>query len=285
MSETMNDSVCRYLRQQAGMGMPDMVLSQSVKIFIASEVAGTINKPALKTVASPSAFKAKSDIKTPVADHVPAAVSRVLPVLPDTSALPANRTYQEKRAVLVDLYKATEKCVNCRLGGSRTKYVFGAGNAGARLLIVGEAPGEQEDMKGIPFIGPAGCLLTKMLEDVNINRDKDAFITNVCKCRPPANRTPDKTECSLCFPILRCQIDIISPEFILLLGRVAAQAVLGKAVEEVPLARLRGNQFDYKGIPVIVTYHPSALLHNPQNTAPAVEDFKKLAEMMKLEKK
>ena len=133
-------------------------------------------------------------------------------------------------------------------------------------MVIGEAPGAEEDEQGLPFVGAAGQLLTNMLAAINLNRNKDIFITNVLKCRPPANRSPESAEIQLCTPLLCRQIEIIKPRAILLLGRIAAHAVLGISES---IAKLRSKVHDYNGIPAMVIYHPAALLRNAQYKRPA----------------
>jgi DNA polymerase len=130
----------------------------------------------------------------------------------------------------------------------------------------------------MPFVGPAGNLLTKMLSAINLDRARDVFITNILKCRPPGNRTPAPAETVPCMHILKRQIEIIAPKVLLLLGRIAAQEVLGRTES---IAVLRGEKLDYNGVPVIVTYHPAALLRNAQYKAPAWEDLKRLQKILK----
>jgi uracil-DNA glycosylase family 4 len=190
----------------------------------------------------------------------------------------AGDSREEKRQALVDLYRATQNCRNCSLGGLRNKFVFGAGNAAAGVMIIGEAPGEDEDRQGKPFVGAAGQLLTRMLAAINLDRANDVFITNVLKCRPPGNRNPDASEALAWSPILARQVDIIAPKAIVILGRVAAREFLGK---DESIAKLRGEKLDYRGIPVVVTYHPAALLRNPQYKRPAWDDLRRLQNLLK----
>tara|TARA_B100000686_G_scaffold295692_1_gene326738 strand:+ start:11920 stop:12579 length:660 start_codon:yes stop_codon:yes gene_type:complete len=161
-------------------------------------------------------------------------------------------------------------CKECPLGQSRTEFVFGGGDPNANLLLVGEAPGEQEDLKGEPFIGRAGKLLDKILLAIGLNRNKNVFITNVVKCRPPNNRDPLPSEVEKCEPYLNKQISLINPILIVALGRVAAKTLLKL---EMPLKDLRDKIHDYSGIPLRVTYHPAALLRNPMLKKAAWEDF------------
>jgi len=191
---------------------------------------------------------------------------------------PVGDSREEKRRALVELYRATENCRKCAPGKLRNKFVFGSGNAAAPVVVIGEAPGEEEDRQGKPFVGAAGQLLTKMLAAINLDRNDDVFITNILKCRPPANRNPDDSEAQTCSPILARQIEIIRPKIILLLGRIAARGLLGRAES---IAKLRAEKLDYKGTPVVVTYHPAALLRNASYKSPAWEDLKKLQKMLK----
>lgn len=150
-------------------------------------------------------------------------------------------------------------CQRCKLHASRTKIVFGTGNPRATLMFLGEGPGEHEDQQGKPFVGPAGELLTKIIEAIKLRRD-EVYITNVVKCRPPDNRAPKPEEIAACEPFLLQQIDLIHPKIICTLGASAAHALL-KTNESI--SRLRGRFHDYRGINVMPTYHPEDLLRNP----------------------
>ncbi len=149
-------------------------------------------------------------------------------------------------------------CQECPLGTSRTKFVFGVGNPSADLVLVGEAPGRQEDLQGEPFVGRAGKLLDKMLAAIGLSREQ-VYILNVLKCRPPENRDPRPAEVDQCRLYLNRQLSIIRPRLIVALGRVAAKTLL--KVEE-SLKNMRGRAFNYEGIELYVTYHPAALLRN-----------------------
>ncbi|MBN2200736.1 uracil-DNA glycosylase [bacterium] len=166
-------------------------------------------------------------------------------------------------------------CRKCGLAASRTHLVFGAGNPDARLMIVGEAPGEEEDRRGEPFVGEAGRLLDRILNAVGFDRE-EVYIANVLKCRPPRNRDPLPEETALCLPYLEGQIDRIQPRLILALGRFAAQSLLSCAD---PLSRLRGAVQERNGVPVIATYHPAALLRNPEWKRPTWEDVQRLRKL------
>ncbi len=163
-------------------------------------------------------------------------------------------------------------CSRCRLAEGRTTVVFGEGDAEADLLVVGEAPGYEEDRSGRPFVGPAGQLLDKMLAAIGFRRD-EVFICNVLKCRPPRNRDPVADEVASCRPYLRRQVELIQPKVICAFGRFAAQTLLDT---ELSLNRLRGVTHEFMGVPVVVSYHPAALLRNASWKRPAWEDLQAL---------
>ncbi|MDZ7261861.1 MAG: uracil-DNA glycosylase [candidate division KSB1 bacterium] len=161
---------------------------------------------------------------------------------------------------LDEFYHSIQDCQKCELARRRTHLVFGSGNPRAKLMLVGEAPGQEEDVQGEPFVGPAGQLLNKILKAINFDRS-EVYVANVLKCRPPDNREPLPEEIQRCGPFLLKQIDLIRPKVILALGRIAAQALLNTTQS---LGELRGKVHAYKGVPVIVTYHPAALLRHPE---------------------
>lgn len=166
-------------------------------------------------------------------------------------------------------------CMNCGLGKTRTKFVFGVGNPNADLLVIGEAPGADEDKQGEPFVGRAGQLLNKILEAVNFKRE-EVYIANILKCRPPENRRPHPDEVEQCEPYLWKQIELIKPKFMLCLGLTAAQTLLKT---DSSLTNLRASIHNYHGVPLFVTYHPAALLRNPNWKRPTWEDVQKLRKM------
>ncbi len=172
---------------------------------------------------------------------------------------------------LDDFYNQINKCHKCSLGGSRTNFVFGVGDKNASLMLVGEAPGENEDLKGEPFVGRAGKLLDKILFAINRTRNDDVYICNVIKCRPPNNRDPLTSEVKECEPYLIHQINLIRPKLIVALGRIAGKTLLNV---DNSLKSMRGEIHNYHGTPLIVTYHPAALLRNPNWKPLAWEDFK-----------
>ncbi len=171
--------------------------------------------------------------------------------------------------VLKEEYK---NCQKCELHRSRLKFVYGEGAPQARLMVIGEGPGADENVTGRPFVGKAGQLLTKMLLAIKINRE-EAYITNIVKCRPPNNREPNDGEISACKPYLLEQIEKIKPQVILLLGKTAALGLLGLTDA---LGKLREQEHFFQGIPVFITYHPSALLRHEEWKKPAWIDLQKL---------
>jgi uracil-DNA glycosylase len=168
-------------------------------------------------------------------------------------------------------------CTRCKLSGlGRTQVVFGVGNPNAELMFVGEAPGADEDEQGVPFVGRAGQLLTKIIEAIDLKRD-DVYIANVIKCRPPQNRNPEPDEIATCEPFLFQQIDLIQPKVIVTLGKFAAQCLLRS---EEPISRLRGRMFDYRGAKLIPTFHPAYLLRNPSSKREVWEDMKLVKKLL-----
>ncbi|WP_236101829.1 uracil-DNA glycosylase [Methylotetracoccus oryzae] len=161
------------------------------------------------------------------------------------------------------------KCKACELHATRTQTVFGVGDRTASWLIIGEAPGEQEDLKGEPFVGRAGQLLNEMLRAIGLSRDT-VYIANVLKCRPPRNRDPSPAEAGSCEPFLHRQVALIAPDIIVAVGRIAAQNLLKTAT---PIGKLRGTVHRYQGIPLVVTYHPAYLLRSPGEKRRAWDDL------------
>jgi len=172
---------------------------------------------------------------------------------------------------LSEYHLQISECMKCGLGEKRDKFVFGVGDPNANLLLIGEAPGEQEDLHGEPFVGRAGKLLDKILTAIDRSRDKDVYICNVLKCRPPNNRDPLPSEVEQCESYIHMQIKLIQPKLIVALGRVAGKTLLGL---DVQLKEMRNETYEYEGIPLRVTYHPAALLRNSNFKAAAWDDFK-----------
>jgi len=176
---------------------------------------------------------------------------------------------------LVELEEQICECVKCPLGQTRTKFVFGVGNPNADLVLVGEAPGADEDAQGEPFVGRAGQLLNKILEAIGFRRE-DVYICNILKCRPPNNRDPQPSEVEHCEPYLWKQLELMNPKLILCLGRISGQVLLRTTAS---LAQLRGKVHDYRGIKLMVTYHPAALLRNPHWKRPTWEDVQEVRKL------
>lgn len=169
-----------------------------------------------------------------------------------------------------DLEQEVRACTRCPLHETRTQAVFGVGSHTARWLFIGEAPGEQEDLQGEPFVGRAGQLLTEMIKAIGLTREA-VYIANVLKCRPPRNRDPQPDEAAACESHLRSQVALIKPAIIIAVGRIAAQHLLKTTT---PIGKLRGVVHDYQSIPLIVTYHPAYLLRSQTEKRRAWEDLK-----------
>ena len=177
-------------------------------------------------------------------------------------------------SIRVDLGPDCTRCKLHKLG--RSQVVFGVGNPEARLMFVGEAPGADEDEQGVPFVGRAGQLLTKIIEAIDLKRE-DVYIANVIKCRPPQNRNPEPDEVDSCEPFLFQQIDAIKPRVIVALGKFGAQTLLRT---QDPISRLRGRVFEYRGAKLIPTFHPAYLLRNPPAKREVWEDMKLVRQLL-----
>lgn len=229
----------------------------SVLPFTGEDQAATARAPAAPPPATPAARPARPQpvsqrTAEPAATATPAAAGAV-PLL----------SWEELR-------QAVTECRACGLCDSRTNTVFGVGDPQPDWLVVGEAPGEQEDLQGEPFVGQAGKLLDNMLRAIGLDRQRKVYIANVLKCRPPGNRNPDPAEVAQCEPFLRRQVELLRPKIILAMGRFAVQSLLGSAE---PIGRLRGRVHRYQGVPLVVTYHPAYLLRNLPEKAKAWADL------------
>jgi len=198
------------------------------------------------------------------------------PSVPDTECSEPSPAKAAPRTMEA-LMEEVAGCTRCRLSQGRNRLVFGAGNPGSGILLVGEGPGATEDMQGLPFVGRAGELLDRILEAIDLNR-RSVYIANVVKCRPPGNRVPAPDEVDACLPVLLRQIDIMKPGVIVALGASAALALLGT---RKGIGALRGDMHDFRGTLVMVTYHPAALLRSPALKRPVWEDMKKLSALLK----
>ena len=170
----------------------------------------------------------------------------------------------------IELKQAVPACTACGLHKSRARTVLGVGDEQADWMLIGEAPGAEEDRLGEPFVGQAGKLLDSMLAAIDLERGENVYIANVLKCRPPGNRNPEPEEVEKCSPHLRAQIELIAPKLIIAMGRFAAQTLLNT---DASIASLRGRLHEHAGVPLIVTYHPAYLLRNLPDKAKAWEDL------------
>jgi len=178
---------------------------------------------------------------------------------------------------LLNLREEIGDCHLCKLSSGRKNIVFGAGNPDARIMFIGEAPGKDEDLQGLPFVGEAGMLLTKLIEKMGFKRD-EVYIANIIKCRPPMNRDPEEDEILSCRAFLDKQIEVIAPEFIITLGRIALMTLMNNS--KIRITAARGNFFEYKGVLVMPTFHPAYLLRNPKDKWLTWADVQKVMERM-----
>jgi len=189
-----------------------------------------------------------------------------------TSELSSN----EKKLALEALREELGDCRRCKLSKGRTHIVFGEGNPGAVLMFIGEAPGREEDIQARPFVGDAGKLLTNLILKMGLKRE-DVYIGNIIKCRPPQNRDPEEDEMRMCMPFIERQVEIISPRVIVALGRISAQTLIST---KIPISKLRGRFCEFKGIPLMPTFHPAYLLRNPRDKWLVWEDARKVIEKL-----
>jgi len=278
----------RYLEQRREMGerelvLDDLTVEQVMRLIGAAradapERAAADWRAALAaagaTVPSPKPAPAASRVAERAVDAPPAGEPHApdAPLAPGIVVDGGDRELFGGRsagaASLEEIAALVSACKACGLFAAAKNPVPGDGHAGAALMCIGEGPGASEDETGHPFVGQAGQLLTKILEAIQLKRD-DVYIANVVKHRPPGNRTPSPDEVKACMPFLVRQIELVKPRVILALGLSAAQALL---TTKDPLGKLRGREHRYHGIPVIVTYHPAALLRNPAWKRPTWED-------------
>ena len=220
-----------------------------------SNELNSTNEPAT-SAAQPNFFGEDLTIKTRKAFSAPPQVGASVPV-------------EERAAALGVIREDLGDCTRCALHKGRNTIVFGVGNPAARLMFVGEGPGADEDAQGLPFVGRAGQLLNNMIAAMGLKRE-ECYIANVVKCRPPGNRTPDPEEANTCSPFLFRQIDVVRPQVLVALGATAATYLLG---QRQPLAGLRGRVHAYRGMSLIVTYHPAFLLRDPRQKKEAWADL------------
>lgn len=178
---------------------------------------------------------------------------------------------QNTPITMEELAKKIERCTNCSLARTRNNVVIGQGVLSPKVLVIGEGPGEEEDKQGLPFVGRAGILLDKMLIAIGLDRKSNCYIANIVKCRPPQNRVPLAEEQDACFPFLETQIHLLKPKMILCMGKTAIEKIMN---QKISITQNHGIFYDYNGIPVMATYHPSALLRDESLKRPAWNDLK-----------
>jgi DNA polymerase len=261
----LKERAARLLRQRSELGEREIVLADLTR-----EQALALAAAARRGVSAQSAVPPDSGPARPTRSSAPPpAVApvqearRAMPVLPSS--------YEELRQTAMT-------CTSCRLSGTRTQVVYSDGVPDARLIVVGEAPGANEDETGRPFVGAAGKFLDLLLLTVGLSRQESVYICNVLKCRPPGNRNPLPDEIEMCSPFLRKQIEIIRPEALLAVGSFSGQLLTGR--QGAPLGQLRGRVHSYEGIPLVCTYHPAALLRNARWTRSFWDDLQLLRNVM-----
>jgi uracil-DNA glycosylase family 4 len=254
--QPLTPALAELLAYLGEMGYGDIYLRAAAHDGAASAAVparAPVRAPGLVPPASPLAGFAAS---------APAAVKT-----PDTA---------ERAAQLAALAATVAGCTRCRLAEGRTKVVFGSGNPNAELMLIGEGPGAEEDRQGMPFVGAAGDLLTKIIQAMDLKRE-DLYIANVVKCRPPGNRDPQPDEITACRGFLEKQIALVQPRLIVALGKVAAQTLLGN---ESSIGQMRGRWYRIHGVPAMVTYHPAALLRNQALKRPTWEDMQQVRDRL-----
>jgi DNA polymerase len=256
------EDVARMLRQQREIGGVELFLDDATRAGLLEAAAAARAEPRATTrratapvAPRPAGGRGRGEPESKEGE-------RALPVLP--------ASYEALRDEALG-------CTRCRLSETRTQVVFSDGVVDARLVVVGEAPGANEDATGLPFVGAAGQFLDLLLAAVDLSREESVYICNVLKCRPPGNRNPMPDEIESCSPYLRRQLELVAPRALLAVGTFAAQALTG---QQKPLGRLRGEVHGYQGIPLVVTYHPAALLRNPGWTRAFWDDLQLLRTVM-----
>jgi DNA polymerase len=256
-------------------------LAQSAATPVADQVVAPVSRKIHYEEAALPKPSRKSELPKP-------PQPRVLPAAPDLSALSASSAPSLFEAfdripgdTLPQIRTDLGECTRCKLHKTRNTIVFGDGNPNASLVFVGEGPGHDEDVQGLPFVGRAGKLLTQMIEAMGLQR-KDVYICNVVKCRPPENRAPEKDEVAPCSPFLLRQIDAIAPKVIVCLGSVAAQTLLET---NRGISQFRGQWLEFRGRKLLATYHPAYLLRNPSAKGEVWKDLQKVMAVLGLESK
>lgn len=266
---SLREQIARYLRQRAELGEHELFLDSLTARELDRLVRSIGDAPPAQVATS--APEAPAATPTPVPHEQPA---HPRPAADDPPAVEVGTgpVVGERSAALRVLAEEAAGCPRCRLSETRTNVVFGDGTVGAEVVVVGEAPGADEDRTGVPFVGRAGRMLDLMLQAVGFPRER-VYICNVLKCRPPGNRDPMADEVESCVPYLRRQIELIRPRVLLAVGRFAAQTLVGR---DAPLGRMRGQVHGYQGVPVVATYHPAYLLRSPDQVRRCWDDLQLL---------
>jgi uracil-DNA glycosylase len=241
--------------------------------------------PQMEEIAAPSAF-ADAIQDVPVPSHATSPSIAPEPVMPKPPAPATASVNADLPAIIGDTLEAVRRdigdnCTRCKLHAGRTKLVFADGSPTAKLLFIGEGPGRDEDLQGLPFIGRAGKLLTQMIEAMGLQRG-EVYICNVVKCRPPQNRAPEPDEVAACSPFLLRQIDLVNPQVIVCLGSIAAKTILNTTMG---ISTFRGEWREFRGRKLMATYHPAYLLRNPAAKSDVWKDLQKVMAELGLEVK
>ena len=282
---SLRTTLARYLRQRGELGAPDLVLrdlSRQKALAHARSAPRSEASPAPKAPPASGGGQAvqrpKREAPPPPRRGAPASPPSWGPPSAASSHVEAESGESPELPVHHDaLRDVASACTRCRLAEGRTQVVFHDGNPNGRVMVVGEAPGANEDRTGLPFVGQAGKLLDLLLASVGLSRKHSVYISNVVKCRPPGNRDPRPDEIEACAPYLRRQIEQVQPEALLALGTFAGKLLSG---EDLALGRLRGEVHQHQGVPLVVTYHPAALLRNAGWTRASWEDLQLLRQVL-----
>lgn len=262
LSDSTRDQLQAWLRYYGDLGLR---LFYRDRVFLAAKAAQMKSEPVIPPRPSPLGGTGTAAANIPT-----------LPIVQGPSLFEAAERIEGDTLELIR--ETIGDCTRCKLHKHRKTIVFGAGNPNADLVFVGEGPGHDEDLQGIPFVGRAGQLLTQMIEAMGLRRD-DVYICNVIKCRPPENRTPESDEIATCSPFLLRQLAVVSPKVIVCLGNVAAQTLLGTRKS---ISQYRGQWLDFRGACLLATYHPAYLLRNPAAKTAVWSDLKKVMSFLGL---
>ncbi len=266
LAMTPNNMMKKNMEERESIGLKDV--AADVRALL--EYAATLGMKEVPIADLPASARREPSEARGIAASEKRTVAQE-PVVAEEQLTPA-----DKAKAMAALREEMGDCRRCKLYKGRTHLVFGEGNPDARLMFVGEGPGQDEDLQGRPFVGAAGQLLTKIIEAMGLKRE-DVYIANIVKSRPPNNRNPEPDEVAACIPFLHRQIEIVAPDVIVCLGSVAMQNLLGT---EEKITRMRGHFKDWRGIPVMPTYHPAFLLRNAAMKKPVWEDMKKVMEKL-----